>query len=341
MPLVRVRPAVALLGPLLLACGAAPVAPASSAPSAPRPVAAPALVLPAHALLREDAVLHIRPDATSPWARITRNRIDVLARPHDVHVVKVLAVEADWILVETGAATACHTALLSGLAVRLYVHRDALVPVTTREVVVTDPDGTGVHLAAGTPMVGEGGPRVRVLRWIVAPPLTRDVHDAIGTVFQPSPALPDPQGDDDPFIGASVELEVFGDRVAPVRPGRDVLSVRVLAEGDPALIEVGDDCAGLRARVAADQVQPPGVVGGFAGGYGFGRRRAQHLRVGAELWWEDGTPAGRVIDSAEVAAPRAVGGRHCADVPLSLRRGVRDVTLCFRPEDAVAPEPER
>lgn len=66
---------------------------------------------------------------------------------------------------------------------RFYVRPDALAPVTTRALVLTDPDGTELALPAGTP-VDSDPVVVAASWWLVRAALPAD---AIGTTYRADP----------------------------------------------------------------------------------------------------------------------------------------------------------
>ena len=284
--------------------------------------AAPTLAVPsfpALAAVRIDAWLYAAPDLKA--RRFRANPVPfhdsvVGARGVDpwqrTRAVRVVAQDGDWLTIETGRADACNENLLEGLAVRFYVRPDALAPVTTRALVLTDSDGTKLALPAGTP-VDSDPVVVAASWWLVRAALPAD---AIGTTYRADPIRATTRiRDESTHVEAHVRPRVRGepawsryDTEPPVDlpPGVMRIPIAIVERrGDETLIESADACGRLRGliptvSIESDLGEEGGEEGGEAGGFGFGRAAKFRFRAGASLSWPDGSGAGTAIDAVYV-----------------------------------------
>ena len=301
--------------------------PAEAAPQRPPPV------FPMLAALRIDAWLYAAPDEKAQRYRARRLPFPVAVPGGQspdpwtrTRAVRVMAQDGPWLTIETGPVDACNQNLFDRLAVRFYVHADALVPVTARALALTDPDGTELDLPSGAPADG-APPAFAVGSWLVRATLPAD---AIGTMYQADPVhLADRRLDEDSFrVDAHVQPRVRGD-VAWARHGTEppagmpagnvIIPIAVIQRGaKDTLIEAADSCGRMRALIPAANIQANDSEDGGEEGapFGFGRIAKFQFRAGAPLSWPDGTPAGSVIEAVAVDPYPLSGGRTCASFEL-------------------------
>lgn len=312
---------------------------------------------PEYVLVRRDQPLYVHPDraaarARDPWARRFVTRLG----PY--WVMRWVGERDGWVELLTGeipeAWNHCYETAtgLREYELRVFVPREALVPVVVAPVRRELPGGGHVAVAAGVGLepVGAapaGGPgRYRAVLYGVTVELELDAA-SVGIRYRPAGRFDMPGNSSRLRAGARIAyapgLSLRAERGSPGRRGDfdepqfPWITVTEIAQGgDGPTATVRAYCVELRARVppaAIERRDDPTIDAGV--------REARHsVREGARVMWADGTPAGTSRGATLERIPPAVNGRACIDQPLRaywhasgpLPRGTT-FRLCFDPAD--------
>ncbi len=229
--------------------------------------------------------------------------------------------------------------LLEDYRVRLYVERSALVQVLAGPWQVAGPEGTGVKMAAGTPLRRHGD-RFEVDAVGVHLRL-RLPERLVSDSFAPSPLFDQLQG------GSTVPPERplwLGDEIEVVDHGWFDLAATRQSGPRGVLVVAHRVCTEISAWAPPPPPShgPPEIRGSLPYMKGSPHDHVDHaVRRGSQVFWPHGSPAGFALEGdvfsaaervphPEMACFRRKFGVH-ADA-----RGTGPVVLCFRPEDLVA-----
>jgi hypothetical protein len=294
--------------------------------------------------VRDDAWIHAAPDDA------LRFRFKANGGPladHEAHRFEVLADHGDWIQLTPAQPSGwpprtCAYPLfeLSGLAVALWVKREALVPLTTRMVVQRFDDGTQVAIVPGTPV----GPARDSDGWrLVA---TADVslfapipEDAVGLSFEgwaePRKEPPAPKqrlraGARLTFATSELlRVEDASSRVTRIEPGKD--ETKLWLELDCVRAVVRTYASNLVQRDEPEGGGGLGVLGALGAG--------SWVQIAGRtvVYWPDGRPAGVHRGSSHTLASRFTprGDMRCFTSVIGEQgpEAERTVVFCYRAVD--------
>jgi hypothetical protein len=259
-----------------------------------------------------------------------------------MRVAQVMTDAGPWLQVRPVGDASEHCATtypgLRDLDVGLWVRREELAPVTTRDVRMTYADGTSVMLTAGVPVVPIA--RFSTQRRPVYTVYVSDLlfntwvdESAISDHYRPTAHVPTPETD---YMLAPEVQPVFGGaaRMGHRNFARETDFVYARADGaHGSLVALRRPCASFEVRVS-----PAAIVeaGGVAAQPAMGASQGPVVAPGTTLVWPDGTRAayaarpvqfdGEVEPHAELRCLLKRVGEH-VDAPASAADG--DVlTLC-------------
>jgi hypothetical protein len=294
-----------------------------------------------HVLVSDTAWLRTAPDDAAPHARLAGAGTPAGTR-HALRLVKELpdAMEVEPID-DAGGARTCYEDVkgLRELALRLYVAKADLLPVTVRELKLKHKDGTSLTLAGGVAVAAPataGEPHHALIAGMSLP--FTPPPGTVGSAFVPShhfdvsklePYSPAPTARLDGLpIGESKSVGIYK------KSGK--------VRGPDRLLDLRAPCM---AMSVLEPIEPLGRGTGMGGTGMIGRTASSHgalLKKGAPLFWPDGSPAGSTRAKVVLAtdshsfrgAPPAV--RECR--PVDLLHGVSVVRESddHRPEDGGA-----
>jgi hypothetical protein len=274
------------------------------------------------ALVWEDATFYLEPwesGASVRFSTFGRGRREEVGRTVPVRIV---ASTRTFVEIEPSPVLGCANRRLEVdprvEALRLYVKRDDLAPVLLKPLTLAYSDGTGVRLAAGTPVlptpsglytVSARGDKVRL-----AIP-----HAAVGYLFTNArvPELERP-------TGALFRV----DRMTAVKLGGEPLEFRAswlapkpAKQGEPQLIRWSTRCIDLTVSVPAAALRP----GSWTPPYRPydptppAAKHPQHLLRGTPLTTQAGREIAVAAEAIDVEAP-APGAGACFDARLAMSR---------------------
>ena len=331
------RPAAIIVGLLLVGCSgtrssddAEPAAKAEPTPEAATPEG--------FVVLRAGASLFRRPSAEAPSfvfdPRTTASFVD------EFRAFEVIGHEGHWIRIRNLDAAEAKEHCVRGwealehFEIDLWVREGDVQRVTRRSAVAEFGDGTSVMLAAGTPVQRDGA------QWIAlglgASARLPMRADAVAPFYRPG-AMYEPKGSVD-TLPRDTKLEL-GEHAIDTRLllGTDAIATyERVRRDDGTLVTVGTRCAELKvlargqtapiedvdAEIAARTAALDELESG-AGRWSF--------ESGAEVFWDDGEPAGKLVAAhAFVHPPSVDSDRRCfthAGLRLCLRAdGMKAIT---------------
>ncbi len=305
-----------------------------------------------YVLVRTEADLYVAPRADA--ARLNPSATPQTAgRPDEAVVHRLLEERDGWLALETVPESEwgrhCEGGLrtLAALRLRVFARADARVPVTTRTVHQSWPDGTAVALAPGVPLAARAGQRWRATLGAVAVELGLPA-DAVGGAYVPGAMFP-PSDDAPAFVeDATVragDLRLKEGRLGPASdlPIPLLFARSTRSAGEDLIATLDLHCGRVDARVAPAHVHPRQEAAPLEIDAGSGLLPGR-LRVlaGATAHWPDGTVAGRVDAPTTFhrEVPSVVPELRCLQKPLRrLRRGEgrlearSRLVLCFAPSE--------
>jgi hypothetical protein len=244
------------------------------------------------------------------------------ARPLSYLVFRVVAEGPEFVEVETNPDVGQHCYQPPGemraVALRAFVRRSDLAPITTRETTIPLTDGASVVLGTGLVAMpaAAGVLRVDAEDWSL---LLAVPHTAVGVMYEPR-ALPALASANEvttpgafrvagqPLFKLSYPLPAY----EVTRRAKDVLATLVVR------------CAQLRLSLSRDRVKAPDdqVLGGLVAPVSDGVT----IRAGAPVYWRDGAPAGSMRSSftfrpSSVSSP----GKRCGLMG--------EMPICFNLQD--------
>lgn len=214
---------------------------------------------------------------------------------------------------------------LNHFAIELWVREVDVQRVTVKPVFAEFDDGTSVMLAAGTPVDPHDAEQWTALGLGASARLPLRRAD-VGTSYRPG-ALYAPDGS---FMDADTKLELGGIPIdtRPLMHGRSIRGDEDVRRDDGTLVTVGTRCAELKVLARGEKVPPEVVesemeartaaaadVEPFEGRWLF--------EAGAEVFWRDGQPAGKLVEAHAFHSPPSVDSdRRCFEHA--------GTTLCLR-----------
>ncbi len=232
---------------------------------------------------------------------------------------------------------------LRGLRLKLFAPVESLVPAVARPVSLTWTDGTALSLEPGVPAFPGDGPGRSVavasrLRFPFSPP-----DGAVADWYPASTHAPVPKSASLHLSRESLLMGQlrYGDAAVAFVGSLDptlLVASSVPADFKTALATVQIRCARFTVRVPSPEVRPFKPLLGLLGTES---EKGPAPRIGAKVYWRDGTEAGEVIgefhfDSEEQPA----GDRRCFQKALRYRDpkeadlGPSLLHLCLDPADA-------
>lgn len=276
--------------------------------------------------------------------------------------VNVLGMEQGRIAIETLTAVppprhcAGEAKGLRDFRLRLYVERDDLLPVTTRQVSKTFADGSSIGLMAGAVVLEDAV-------YADGATLKFDVpEDAVDRFYEPTTVLK-ASGELGTLRTGKDPLTLNGQTLAEsglYRVGNQVRYYDMVTKGDDVVLTVRNVCAEIEAVTTSARVLEraegllgdPALLGGeLGGGFGGGLTgelrggeygsfgiglsgtgptpKRYHVEPGVAVTWGDGSTAGLVIAARTFTdPPREKPGRRCFDVAITAS-DTPTVELCF------------
>ncbi len=265
-------------------------------------------------------------------------------------VFRLAAYDGEWAEVETvwGDDRQCGDGMmmLADFELRLFVHVDALQPVTIREAKVIYPDETSLTVTSGLPVVENAqGHRAIVIDGATYPAPIED--DAVGIGYDPAPhfslenavaTLDESKAPGVRFAG--VKYPVMPLPRLPAMPGMpleplDVFARRPLVGGDGGseIVTLRTSCAQYEVVVSSGAVLVDGP--GAMGGLGIMGTGSLHAKKGSPVFASSGEHLGITRGNASLdGAPEGFPtfGHRCFQIALRAG-GTESLELCFTPSD--------
>jgi hypothetical protein len=295
----------------------------------------------AYAVVLASTPLSIAPSSSAPQTfALARERIfNPVLGPAFV-AFRMVRTENGWAELETLGARGPHCAesfeALDALRVRFFVPARALVPITTREIEQSFPDGSEIELSRGVPVEPlPGTPLVRVFLGSTRTVLRVSPAD-YGTRYLPSEGAaygPSAVVIAREALAAAVPILGQTGRVE----GSEALAVYDQENArSEVLAEIRPRCARLVVRVPAQTlIAAPGPNEAPAP-----ERPAPAIRAGAHLSWRDGTDAGRAAREARFdRESEPAGDRRCfvRSIEDATVDGAAFIELCVARADVIDP----
>lgn len=284
---------------------AAPAPSAASARAAPLQTGPAEVGVSRYVLLKREAVLYRTPnEEDEAFASIGYK----IGESPPVTTFRVVSEQGGWLKVENlpgldkdnpAVCAPLHEPGLGQLKLQLFVKRESLHPVLTKAVRQDFENGSRLELLPGLGMVAPDENDLRLIhrpRVSLAAAITDDV---IGLSYSIAPPFPTRDEVAGPLNAVSIDTldsggVTFGNGITI--SGLNNLRVTPLSESDGVhLVELQRDC--VRVRAMATKLSPIGSEGmlGSTVDTGDPSVEAQVAKVGAAIFWRDGSLAGSVV----------------------------------------------